>query len=65
MRERNGAIVGGGLEWQSRMLEGFWTCIGAVVGCRYDKGAQSGGETAPSIRFEHHFVAMVMNKAER
>lgn len=35
------------------------------MGCRYDKGAQSRGDTAPSIRFEHHFVAMVMNKAER
>lgn len=71
-RERNGGNVGGGgvagLEWPRRMLEGSWTCMGSVsgeVGCRYDKGAQSVGDTAPSIRFQHHFVAMVMNKAER
>lgn len=67
-RERNGGTVGGGLEWQRRMLEGSWTCMGAVcgdVGCRYEIGAQSRGDTASSIRFEHHFVAMVMNKAER
>lgn len=68
MRERNGGIVEGGLEWQRRMLEGSWTCMGAVsgdVGCRYGKGAQSRGDTASSIRFERHFVAMAMNKAER
>lgn len=45
------------------VLDMYGTCSGDV-GCRYDKGAQSRGDTAPSIRFELHFVAMAMNKAE-
>lgn len=47
------------------MVQGSRTCMRADSGdvdSKYDKAAQTGGETAPSIRSEHLFVAMVMNR---
>lgn len=47
------------------MVEGSRTCTRADSGdvdSKYNKAAQTGGETAPSIRSEHLFVAMVMNR---